>query len=161
LTHEQVHVLADEAEQYRALVIMLCYCRPCWGEAAAIRVRNVDFLRRRISLEQNAVMVGTKIEVGSLKGYKNRQVPMPRFVGDELAKICSGKGRDDLLWANANGGHLGPPASKDSWLSGAVERCMKADPRFPQVTAHLLRHSAASLALSGREREGDSADDGP
>jgi len=61
---------------------------------------------------------------------------------------CSGKGRDDLLWTNADGGHLGPPASKDSWLSGAVQRCMKADPTFPRVTAHLLRHGAASLAVS-------------
>lgn len=148
LTHQQVHALADEAKQYRALVLLLCYGGPRWGEAAAIRVRNVDFLRRRISLEENAVMVGTKIEVGSLKGYKNRQVPMPRFVGDELVKICSGKTRDDLLWTNAKRGHLGPPASKDSWLSGAVERCMKADPSFPRVTAHLLRHSAASLAVS-------------
>jgi len=148
LTHEQVHALADEAKQYRALVLMLCYCGLRWGEAAAVRVRNVDFLRRCISLEQNAVMVGTKIEVGSLKGYKSRQVPMPRFVGDELAKICAGKSRDDLLWMNAKGAHLGPPASTESWLSGAVARCMKADRTFPRVTAHLLRHSAASLAVS-------------
>lgn len=121
---------------------------PRWGEAAALRVRNVDFLRRRIALEQNAVMVGASVEVGSLKGYKNRVVPMPSFVGDEVAKVCAGKTRDELLWSTARGGHLGPPASKDSWLSGAVERCMEADPTFPRVTAHDLRHTAASLAVS-------------
>jgi integrase len=150
LTHGQVHALADEVKHppYRALVFLLCYCGPWWGEAAAIKPRHVDFLRRRISLQENAVTVGSRVVVGSLKGYKHRQVPMPRFVGDELAKVCQGKGRDDLLWANAKGEHLGPPASKDSWLSGAVERCRKADPTFPRVTAHDLRHTAASLAVS-------------
>jgi integrase len=88
--------------------------RSSLGEAAALRVRNVDFLRRRIALEQNAVMVGARVEVGSLKGYKNRVVPLPSFVGDEIAKVCAGKTRDDLLW----------------------------------TTAHDLRHTAASLAVS-------------
>lgn len=35
-----------------------------------------------------------------------------------------------------------------SWLSGAVGRCQKADPTFPKITAHALRHTAASLAIS-------------
>lgn len=36
----------------------------------------------------------------------------------------------------------------DSWLAGAVSRCQKIDPEFPRVTAHDLRHTAASLAVS-------------
>jgi integrase len=32
--------------------------------------------------------------------------------------------------------------------AGVPHRCMKADPTFPRVTAHLLRPSAASLAVS-------------
>jgi Phage integrase family len=43
---------------------------------------------------------------------------------------------------------MGPPASKDSWLSGAVARCRNSDPTTPRVTAHALRHTAASLAIS-------------
>jgi integrase len=31
---------------------------------------------------------------------------------------------------------------------GAVDRCQAADPTFPPVTAHALRHTAASLAIS-------------
>ncbi|MGO9927941.1 MAG: tyrosine-type recombinase/integrase [Mycobacterium sp.] len=42
---------------------------------------------------------------------------------------------------------MGPPASKESWLSGALARCRKSDPTFPRVTAHALRHTAASLAI--------------
>jgi integrase len=47
----------------------------------------------------------------------------------------------------ATGGYLGPP-STESWLSGAVVRCQKTDKTFPRVTAHALRHTAASLAIS-------------
>lgn len=67
---------------------------------------------------------------------------------DELAKTCQGKSRDELLLSSRSGGHLGPLSSHDSWLSGAVGRCQKADPTFPKITAHALRHTAASLAIS-------------
>ena len=119
-----------------------------WGEAAALRVGDVDFLRRRIELHRDAVAVGSTIVVGTLKSNKNRMVVVPEFVIDALAETAKGKEREDLLWPTASGGYLGPPASKESWLSGAVSRCQKADPTFPRVTAHALRHTVASLAIS-------------
>jgi hypothetical protein len=72
----------------------------------------------------------------------------PPFVIDALAVTAEGKGRDDLLWPSATGGYLGPLASKQSWLAGAVARCQQTDPTFPRITAHGLRHTAASLAIS-------------
>jgi len=45
------------------------------------------------------------------------------------------------------GGYLAPPGT-ESWREGAVGRCQRADPTFPRVTAHALRHTAASLAIS-------------
>ncbi|MGK8487587.1 tyrosine-type recombinase/integrase [Nocardia asiatica] len=148
LSHAQVAALADQAPKHRAVVLQLAYCGLRWGELAALRVRDIDFLRRRMTLVENAPMVGMEVVVGSLKGHTNRTVPIPRFVADELAVVCKGKGHDDLLWTNRKGEHVGPPASKDSWMSGAVARCMKADDTFPRVTAHDLRHTAASLAVS-------------
>ena len=67
---------------------------------------------------------------------------------DALAQTAEGKGRDDLLWPSRVGSYLGTPSSAESWLAGAVRRCQKADPAFPRVTAHALRHTAASLAIS-------------
>ncbi|HME80299.1 MAG TPA: tyrosine-type recombinase/integrase [Mycobacterium sp.] len=66
---------------------------------------------------------------------------------DELAATCTGKDRDELIWPAQDGGYLAPPTNK-SWLAGAVERCQKADKTFPRVTAHDLRHTAASLAIA-------------
>lgn len=166
LTADQLHALAAEAGRYGSLVLLLGTAGLRWGEAAALKVSDVDFLKRRVVLHENAVAVGSKTHVGTLKSGKSRTVVLPAFVVDELAKTCRGKGRDELLWPSRSGGHLGPPSSHDSWLSGAVERCMKAadaarakeikaskegeatTPVFPRVTAHALRHTAASLAIS-------------
>jgi integrase len=148
LTASQLNRLAEESGRYRSLVLLLGVGGLRWGEAAALRVDDVDFLRRRIDLHRNAVQVGNKVIVGTLKSNKNRTVVLPGFVIDALARTAKGKGRDDLLWPTASGGYMGPPASKESWLSGAVERCRKSDPTFPRVTAHALRHTAASLAIS-------------
>ncbi|MFC7447904.1 tyrosine-type recombinase/integrase [Rhodococcus daqingensis] len=86
---------------------------------------------------------------------------MPAVVADSVADTCRGKGREDLIWPARDGGHLAPPSATSSWLSGAVARCQRAaaatreledtDPTtlvFPRVTAHDLRHTATSLAIS-------------
>ena len=114
----------------------LAYTGIRWCELASLRVRHLDMLRRRISLDH-------------VKGHRGRVVSMPQFVADALARLCEGKGRDDVLWPDTLGRRpMTPPASKESWLSGAVARCMKADQTFPRITAHSLRHTYASLAVS-------------
>jgi integrase len=70
------------------------------------------------------------------------------LITQTCADARPGKGRDDLLWPTASGGYMGPPASKESWLSGAVARCQTTNPTFSKITAHALRHTAASLAIS-------------
>jgi integrase len=148
LTGSQLDALAVQAGRYRSLVLLLGTVGLRWGEAAALRVSDIDFLRRRIHLHTNAVVVGRHVHVGTLKSNKNRTVAVPRFVLDELAVTCQGKGRDGLLWPSQTGSYLAPPTAHDSWLSGAVKRCQTNDPTFPRVTAHALRHTAASLAVS-------------
>lgn len=71
-------------------------------------------------------MVGADVHLGTLKSGKERTVVLPEFVVDELAKTCRGKQHGDLILPARDGGHLGPPPSHDSWLSGAVERCQTA-----------------------------------
>ena len=55
LSADDVHRLADAAGDHRALVLTLAYCGIRWGEAIALRVRDVEFLRRRLSVSENAV----------------------------------------------------------------------------------------------------------
>lgn len=166
LSANQLELLADECGRYRSLILLLGTVGLRWGEAAALRVGDIDFLRRRITLHRNAVRVGALTVVGSLKTGENRTVALSTFVAEALAKSCEGKEHDELIWPSRNGDYLGPPSSHESWLSGAVLRCQddaikhrnaerKAHPKsdpitpvFPRVTAHALRHTAASLAIS-------------
>jgi integrase len=145
LTAAQLELLAAESGEYAALIWTLGTVGLRWGEAAALKVADVDFLRRRINLHSNAVLVNGKMIVGSLKSGKNRSVPVAAFVVEHLSAIA--RGRDDLLWPTASGGYMRPPRVR-SWFSAAVARCQKADPTFPRITAHDLRHTAASLAIS-------------
>ena len=147
LTTEQLAMLAAESGRYGSLILLLGVGRLRWAETAELRVADVDFLRRRVRLHRNAVKVGGDFEVGSLKSNKNRTVVQPAFVIDALAATATGKGRGDLLWPSEAGGYRGPP-SAGSWLSGAVEWCQAADETFPRVTAHDLRRTAVSLAIS-------------
>jgi integrase len=152
LTAHQLDRLADECDQYgyRGLVLLLGVGGMRWGEAAALTVSSVDFLRRRIELHSNAVTVNGKVVVGTLKGGKARTVVVPAFVIDALARTAAGKTRDDLLWTSRAGGHLSPPHGDQCWLAVAVRRCQDSDPTFPSLTAHDLRHTAASLAIHAR-----------
>jgi integrase len=80
-----------------------------WGEAAALRVGDIDFLKRRVLLHRNAVTVNKRTAVGTLKSGKNRTIALAAFVVTELAKTCEGKELDDLIWPSRSGGYLAPP----------------------------------------------------
>lgn len=148
LTGEQLQALAVEAGRYQSLVLLLGTAGLRWGEAAALRVSDIDFLHRRVVLHENAVSVNGRTHVGTLKSGESRTVALAAFVVEELAATCRGKTRDDLIWSSRSGGYLPPPSSHDSWLSGSVDRCRAVDKAFPRITAHALRHTAASLAIS-------------
>jgi integrase len=91
--------------------MVLAYCGLRWGEAMALRVRDVEFLRRRLSVSENAVQLGVWHAVGPTKGRKSRSVPAPSFVLDELSVQCAGKAPGDLVFAGADGGYLPRPKS--------------------------------------------------
>ena len=40
------------------------------------------------------------------------------------------------------------PPTTTHWFGAAVKRCQSADARFPRVTVHELRHTAASLMIA-------------
>jgi integrase len=77
LSAEDVGRLAHESRQHRTLVLVLAYCGIRWGEAVALRVSDVQFLRRRLSVHDNAVQLGVDHAVGATKSRKERSVPGP------------------------------------------------------------------------------------
>jgi integrase len=143
LSADDVHRLADESGQYRALVLVLAYTGIRWGEAVALRVRDVEFLRRRISVSENAVQLGVNHAVGPTKGRKTRSVPVPAFVLNELSVQCQGKAPGNLVFPARDGGYLPRPKSSAGWFAVAVTKA-----EVQKITPHDLRHTCASLAVS-------------
>ncbi|MGF0310969.1 tyrosine-type recombinase/integrase [Rhodococcus sp. IEGM1428] len=143
LSHTEVHELAAASGQHRVLVFVLAYCGIRWGEAIGLRVRHLDLLRKRLNVVDNAVQVDNKIHVGTPKSHKTRAVPVPAFLVGELAQICVGKGRDDLVFSGRNGDYLRRSVSSTGWFTRAV-----VTSGVPRLTPHDLRHTAASLSIS-------------
>ncbi len=143
LTTDDVAALADKSGPHGALVLVLAYCGIRWGEAIALRVRDVEFLRRRLSVHENAVQIGAQHAVGPTKGREARSVPVPEFVLDELSAQCAGKAPGDLVFSARDGGYLPRPKSTNGWFIKAVRAT-----GVQEITPHDLRHTCASLAVS-------------
>jgi len=144
LTEEDVCRLAEESGRHADLVLTLAFVGVRWGEAIALTVADVEFLKRRISVHRNAVQVGQDFEVGQTKGKENRTVPVAASVLSRLAARCEGKGANDLLFPARVGGYLKRPSyDSTGWFNRAVERA-----KVQEITPHDLRHTCASLAVS-------------
>ena len=147
LTPLQVELMAKHSGHHATLIYTLAYTGIRWGEAIGLRVSSLDMLRRRMHIQENAVILGAHVHVGSTKSHENRSVPFPRFLADGLAKACEGKTRDQLVFGKGDA-HQMRPGSGTGWFWEANVAAQLEDPSFPSITPHDLRHSAASIAIS-------------
>ncbi|RIU36696.1 site-specific integrase [Mycobacteroides abscessus] len=144
LTDADVCRLAEESGRHADLVLVLAFTGLRWGEAIALTVADVEFLKRRISVHSNAVQVGQEFKVGQTKGKENRTVPVAESVLARLAVRCRGRTEKDLLFPARAGGYLKRPSyDSTGWFNRAVERA-----QVQTITPHDLRHTCASLAVS-------------
>lgn len=144
LSHQQVHDLAIASGKHEVLVLLLAYTGLRWGEVIALRVRDVDFTRRRLAISENAVEVGPETIVGTPKSHKRRSVPFPSFLSEALAKAVIGKEPSELLFSGRFGEHVKRATrGQRTWFKSALDRA-----GLEPMTVHDLRHTAASLAVS-------------
>jgi len=143
LGHQQVAELADAAGQYRALVLVLSYCGLRWGEATALRLRNVDLLRGRVDVVESVVEVSGALVFGAPKSHQQRSVGVPKFLRDELVEQMAGRPPGDLLFPSPNGAVLRVSNFRRRGFDLAA-----ASIGLQGLTPHELRHTAASLAIA-------------
>ena len=86
LTDAEVARLAAAAGPYRLHVLFLAYTGLRWGEFAALRVRNVDLLRRRVTVAESASEVQGVMTLGPTKTHQRRVVVLPRLLVEPLAE---------------------------------------------------------------------------
>jgi integrase len=149
LSHEQVELLACEISPYDSVVRFLAYTGLRWGEMAALRVDSFEMLRRRVNVRDAVAEVKGRIVWSTPKSHERRSVPFPQFLSEELAALMVGKSREDLVFTAPDGGVLRVSTFRPRTFAPAVRRLVATVPGFPKVTPHDLRHTAASLAISG------------
>ena len=147
LTHVQVAALAGAVKRHAEVVRFLAYTGLRFGEMAAVRVGDVDMLRRRVNVSRSVTEAGRLIWRAPKTGER-RSVPFPAVLAAELAVLMVGKSREDLLFTNTRGGVLRGTHYRADVFAPAVAECQKTDETFPTITPNDLRHTAASLAVS-------------
>lgn len=156
LTGEQVKTLAEAiAPEYRTLIYFLAYTGVRAGEAAALQVKNLDLLRRRVRIERSASEVAraysdtdSRLVFGTPKNGKSREFTIPAFLGDMLAVHLTGRPSDPdalvfsaprgvtMRWANFRKRHFHP----------TVKEVLPEN--FAPMRVHDLRHTCASLLIA-------------
>ncbi len=127
------------------LVLLLAYTGIRWGEATALRVKDIDVAKGRLHIHANAVEVHGQIHVGTTKSHKGRLVPVPAFLVEQLVVATAGSPRDGLVFSARDGGFMRRTRTSDgskSWFKTALAKA-----ELPLMTIHDLRHTAASLAV--------------
>jgi integrase len=146
LTYTEVEALAKASGDHATLIRVLAHTGLRWGEVVALKCANVNPMRRRITVAENAVEVAGVIEVGTPKSHKIREVPIPAFLRDDLAVVCAGKALDDLVFPGPAGDYMRRvrvSTGSRSWFKNGL-----ATAGLKPMTIHDLRHTAASLAVS-------------
>jgi integrase len=143
LTRDEVELPADAAGEDGDVIRLLANAGLRFGELAALRVRRVDFLRKRLMVVESATEVAGELVFGTPKTHQQRTVPLPAELVEPLARRCEGKQPDDLLLTTP----VGTPLRLRNWRrmvwNPAVEAAGLSD-----VTPHDLRHTAASSAVA-------------
>jgi integrase len=163
LTHGQLQELAEyigpfdsETEHLGLLTLVMGYCGLRFGEAIALRAKDVQ--NRTIAVRASVTSVtGSGYVEGTPKTHRTRSVPVPAFLWEGLEEQAwrenpdptSGWPRkmldaepDQLVFPGREGGYLTnfeyrkvfDPAAKDIGVPGLVP--------------HELRHTCASLAIA-------------
>jgi integrase len=103
----------------------------------------VDFLRRRVLVAESVTPVRGVMTFGPTKGHERREVPLRRFLVDDLARHVEGRKSDDLVFTGWRGAVMWSRVFQRAALIEAA-----AALGIPGFHPHELRHTAASLAIA-------------
>lgn len=140
LSHTEVRDVAQHAGRHEALVYVLAYGGLRWGEAVALRGRDVTGARVRV--DRAVVPTKSGWQVGTPKTHERRTLYLPAFVARMLPEAAP----DALLFPADRGEYLRTPGKvqrgRRQWWQQAIE-----DAGLEYLRIHDLRHTAASLTV--------------
>lgn len=148
LTAKEVAALAHAVEpRYRTLVYFLAYTGTRIGEAAALRRKNVDLLKRQAHIVEASKEVGGKLYLGATKTEKSRSVFLPAFLAEMMAKhieeFVDPANKDALVFTTSTGSVVRQTGFRRRTFKPAAARAGLA----AELRPHDLRHTAVALAI--------------
>ena len=149
----QLERLADTVPaRYRVVVLLAGVVGLRWGEAVGLRIRDVDFLRRTLRIEQTVEEVSGSVRVvlATKSDASRRCFSLPPFLVDCLAdhvrRFRPDAEPDDLLFVGPKGGTL-----RRSFEARIFKPAVIAAELPSSLTFHGLRHVATSLMVANGE----------
>jgi integrase len=148
LTAREVNGIAAEVPaRYSALVLLLAYSGLRIGEASALRVRNLDLMRRKVLVVEAASEPDGRRLVGETKTKQKRSVSFPAFVRDRLTDHLAEFGHpgpDSLVFTTEDG----TPVGQHAFLRTFKRACVRGG--VEPLRVHDLRHTAVALMIETR-----------
>lgn len=142
LTAAQVHALAGRLGRDGDLVLAMTYLGLRWSELSALKVSDVDLVRRRVHVVERATEVGGHIDVSAPKSQaSNRHIAIPALLVSMLSERVEDKTQDSLVFPAPTGGYL----RNRNWRQrSGFDLAVRA--LGLNVTPHDLRRTFGSLA---------------
>lgn len=140
LTHKQLQALAADTGRFETMTLVLGYCGLRFGEATALRGRDVK--DKTITVRSSVTNVtGQGLVEDTTKTGRARWVPVPGLVWDRLKNELPDD-PDALVFAGKDGGYLATGEYRWTFDPAATKVGV------PGLVPHELRHTCASLAIA-------------
>ncbi|MBZ5740337.1 tyrosine-type recombinase/integrase [Nocardioides mangrovi] len=156
LVDRVLDVVDEVPEQYRALVVVAAGCGLRQGEAFGLRVQDIDFLRQELHVRQQIRLEAGRPVPALPKYGRVRSVPMPEWVGLELARHLERVSplAGDRIESPSFAGLIfysreRKPLNRNYFNQTVWRPCLRAAgvPNERDNGMHALRHACASLWL--------------
>lgn len=143
LSPDEVGALVAAAGRDGLAMSLLAFTGLRFGELAALRVRRVDFARRRLVVAESVTEIGGRLVWSTPKTHQTRSVPFPPALAPALRRACADRPADGVVFAAPEGG----PLRLQNWRRRVFDPAVKRA-GLSGVSPHDLRHTAASLAIA-------------
>ena len=134
-------------ERYAGFIAVQGVLGARFGEAAALRRRSVDPLRRRLLVSESLSEVGGRLTFGGTKTHAKRTLPLPAALVTRLEERLEHVEADPdaLLFTSSNG----YPIRHRNFLRRVWHPTL-TELGLPLVGMHALRHSAAARMIDAK-----------
>lgn len=160
---EADRLVAAMPERWWLLGDVLSHLGLRWAEAAGLTVGQLDFTRRRVTVDRSTSQVNGKLHDRTTKSGRSRVVPIPAELAHRLQEATEGLSRDARVFTGPGGG----PLRYDNWrrrvwlpaldatgLTGGVHGLRKAAATrwlragvAPHVVARIMGHTDVQVTL--------------